>query len=99
VVDEQPALPSDPTARGAPHGGVVRRSGIALVHRGEVILAAAGSEAQVDVLAADARTTIQYTLPVEVELVGGLSPREREELIQEALRRLRRSIETRFGEA
>lgn len=87
--DEQP----DDFLAGRRRGGQVRRTGIALVHRGEFILPAPGSEAEIQQLEEDARTTINYHLPVEVEIVGALDEEQREEIVQEALRRLRRAIE------
>ena len=85
----------EPTEPAEVHGGVVRRSGIALVHEGEVILAAPGSEAEVERAEQDARMTIVYRLPVEIEVIGRLEPAVREDIIQEALRRLRRAIQAR----
>jgi hypothetical protein len=46
----------------------VARTGIALVHQGEVVLPAAGSEAQAEQAAGDSRATVQYFFPVEVEV-------------------------------
>lgn len=48
----------------------VLETGIALVHEGELILPAAGSEAQAAVAADDARAVIQYHFPVEIEVIG-----------------------------
>jgi len=74
-------------------GGVVRDTGFALVHRGELILPAPGSEAVVEALQHDQRTTINYRFDVEVEYVGSLGDARQEEIINETLRRLRRAIE------
>ena len=38
---------------------------------------------------------ITYRLPVEIEVVGRLDPAVREDIVQEALRRLRRAIQGR----
>ena len=46
----------------------VRETGIALVHQGELVLPAAGSEAQADRVIDDARATVQYYFPVEIEV-------------------------------
>jgi hypothetical protein len=46
----------------------VERTGIALVHEGERILPAAGSEAAL----ADGGQAVSYHFPVEVEIVGEL---------------------------
>lgn len=53
-------------------GGRVERTGIALVHEGEYIMPAPGSEAQIarDSLADGA--VINYYFPVEIEVVGTL---------------------------
>lgn len=55
----------DITAGGAAR---VRETGIALVHQGELVLPAAGSEAQADQVIDDARATVQYYFPVEIEV-------------------------------
>ena len=47
----------------------VRRTGIALVHAGELVLPAAGSEAQAEAAGEADRTTIHYHFPVEIEVV------------------------------
>ena len=49
----------------------VLETGIALVHEGELVLPAAGSEAQAEVVADDARAVIQYHFPVEIEVWAG----------------------------
>ncbi len=48
----------------------ILETGIALVHEGEVVLPAAGSEAQAEFVADDARTVIHYHFPVEIEVRG-----------------------------
>ncbi len=61
----------------------IERTGIALVHEGEWIVPAPGSAAE---LRADARApaprgqVVNYHFPVEVELVGELSERQRRAL-------------------
>ncbi|MBD0708192.1 MULTISPECIES: hypothetical protein [unclassified Streptomyces] len=52
-------------------GGRVDRSGIALVHEGEYIVPAAGSEALVS-RGDGPGTVVHYHFPVEVEVVGAL---------------------------
>jgi hypothetical protein len=54
-------------------GGAKRvlATGIALLHQGELILPAAGSEAQAERVAADAGADIHYYFPVEIEVRGG----------------------------
>ena len=49
----------------------VLETGIALVHEGELVLPAAGSEAQAELVADDARAVIHYHFPVEIEVRGG----------------------------
>jgi hypothetical protein len=46
----------------------VLETGIALVHEGELVLPAAGSEAQAEVVADDARAVVHYHFPVEIEV-------------------------------
>jgi hypothetical protein len=66
----------------------VRRTGIALVHRGEVILPAAGSEAQAETAMDDARTTVQYLFPVEIEVRVGGEAMDIDDLVEHAMNRL-----------
>jgi hypothetical protein len=54
---------------GGPPGDRVERTGIALVHEGEYIVPAAGSEARLTP-AADSGPVVNYWFPVEIELVG-----------------------------
>jgi hypothetical protein len=46
----------------------VLETGIALVHEGEVVLPAAGSAAQAELVADDAHAVIHYHFPVEIEI-------------------------------
>ncbi|UPJ53431.1 hypothetical protein IVB30_20205 [Bradyrhizobium sp. 200] len=59
-------------------GGVVDRTGIALVHQGEYILPAPGSEAIITPSgeAAGAGPVINYFFPIEIEVVGVLDERQ-----------------------
>jgi len=54
-------------------GGAKRvlSTGIALLHEGEIVLPAAGSEAQAERVAADGSADIHYHFPVEIEVRGG----------------------------
>lgn len=61
-------------------GGRVKETGIALVHEGEYILPAPGSEAEIEPAAASAGTVVNYYFPVEVVVVGALSDDDRAEL-------------------
>jgi hypothetical protein len=76
-----------PTSRGRSSGREVERTGLALVHAGEVIVPAPGSEAELD--SADA-AHLELCFPVEVEIreVSTAS----ESLIAEVLQRLSRAI-------
>ena len=55
-------------------GGLVERTGVALVHEGEYILPAPGSEAVLSPASEGlAGQVINYYFPIEVEVVGALS--------------------------
>jgi hypothetical protein len=58
-------------------GGYVRETGIALVHEGEYIMPASGSEAEIESVAMD-NQVINYYFPVEIVVVGTLPEEERE---------------------
>jgi hypothetical protein len=58
-------------------GGYVRETGIALVHEGEYIIPAAGSEAKIDAVS-QGNQVINYYFPVEIVIVGSLPQEERE---------------------
>ena len=57
----------------------VKRTGIALVHAGELVLPAAGSAAQAEAVIQSDRTTVHYHFPVEIEVVetGGAVDHDR----------------------
>lgn len=58
-----------PGPEAAPRGGVrVRNTGIALVHAGELVLPAPGSEAELEPAAADPRAVVEYHFPVVIEV-------------------------------
>jgi hypothetical protein len=57
--------------RGFDAGGRVERTGIALVHEGEYVLPAVGSEALI-APADGTGTTVTYHFPIEIEVVGTL---------------------------
>ena len=75
----------------------VTRTGIALVHEGELVLPAAGSEADAVQVGADARTTIHYHFPVEVEVVAGNRTLDPQQIADLALERLARSVRAKRG--
>ena len=54
-------------------GGRVERTGIALVHEGEYIMPAPGSEAQINRAAQRDDLVINYYFPVEIEVIGTLT--------------------------
>ena len=58
-------------------GGRVRETGIALVHEGEYIMPAAGSEALIEPAALGSPATVNYYFPVEIVIAGSLSEEER----------------------
>ncbi len=76
------------------HAARVERTGIALVHEGELILPAAGSEAQARQVAEDAQSVIHYHFPVEIEVRAGSEPVDVEEIVQTTLRRLTQGLES-----
>jgi hypothetical protein len=74
-------------------GTQVTRTGIALVHAGEVILPAPGSEAEGEQLLADARTIVQYYFPVEIEVRAAPDPVDPDEIVERALQALAGALE------
>ena len=70
----------------------VLETGIALVHRGELVLPAAGSEAQAEVAAADARAIIEYHFPVEIEIRGGAPPVDVDKIARQVYERIARRL-------
>jgi hypothetical protein len=70
----------------------VTRTGIALVHEGEIVLPAAGSEAQAAQVGEDARASIHYYFPVEIEVVAGGQTIDPHHIADIALERLARSV-------
>jgi hypothetical protein len=58
-------------------GGFVRETGLAIVHEGEYIMPAPGSEAAIDSGPSTTAGVVNYYFPVEVVLVGGLPEEER----------------------
>ncbi|MCM2424865.1 hypothetical protein [Streptomyces sp. RKAG337] len=76
-----------------PLGGWVRRSGIALVRRDEMVVPFEGSEAEIVLAEQDSRRDIHVHLPVTVEIAGGPDPREMHAAVDEALRRVRHAMD------
>jgi hypothetical protein len=63
------------------NGGRVRQTGLALVHEGEFIMPAPGSEAEIEPAEMGDQRVINYHFPVEIVIVGSL-PEEERELIE-----------------
>jgi len=59
-------------------GGRVDETGIALVHKGEYIVPALGSEAEIEPVEMTSQGVINYYFPVEIVIVGSLPEEERE---------------------
>ena len=72
----------------------VRRTGIALVHEGELVLPAAGSEAQAERVIEDSRSVVSYYFPVEIEVRAAPDPVDAEEIIQQVFSRLTQGLES-----
>ncbi|HET8922552.1 MAG TPA: hypothetical protein VFN26_06100 [Candidatus Acidoferrum sp.] len=80
-------------------GGVSRaarvtETGIALVHRGELILPAAGSEAQAETVSDDVRSVIHYHFPVEIEVKAAPDAVHPDVIVERTLLRLARGIKS-----
>ncbi len=75
-------------------GGAARitRTGLALVHEGEIVFPAAGSEAQAAQVGDDARASIHFYFPVEIEIVAGGRAIDPHQIADLALERLARSV-------
>lgn len=80
---------------GRPGGSAarIRRTGLALVHEGELVLPAAGSEAQAERVADDARAVIHYHFPVEIEVRAGGAQIDESRIADLALTRLAESLD------
>lgn len=59
-------------------GGYVRETGLALVHEGEYIMPAPGSEAVIEPTDTNDQRVINYYFPVEIVIVGSLPEEEKE---------------------
>jgi hypothetical protein len=60
------------TVPGFAAGGRVERTGIALVHEGEYIMPAPGSEAVIAPADGQAGQVVNYYFPIEIEVIGAL---------------------------
>ena len=54
-------------------GGFVKETGLAVVHEGEYIMPAPGSEAAIEPAQMMTQEVVNYHFPIEVVVVGGLS--------------------------
>lgn len=70
----------------------VARTGLALVHEGELILPASGSEAGLEPAAGDARSELRFVFPVEIEVRGGHEPVDVDAIADATLRRLAQGL-------
>jgi len=73
----------------APGSQIVERTGLALVHEGERIVAAPGSAAE---LVATSAQVVNYYFPVEVEVIGVGTAEALAERIYDALQRELRAL-------
>jgi hypothetical protein len=71
----------------------IRRTGLALVHEGELVLPAAGSEAAAELVARDDRVTVNYYFPVEIEVSAAGEPADPRPAVEHALRSFARGID------
>jgi hypothetical protein len=71
----------------------VERTGIALVHEGELIVPAAGSEAFLEQVTADQATVVQYHVPVEIEVRAAGEPVDPDDVVAMALDSLTAGLE------
>lgn len=74
-------------------GGIVRETGIALVHEGEWIVPAPGSEARLEPADLAAGPALEVRFPVEVVVAGALSEAEREAIEQRIFGALTEALE------
>ena len=72
----------------------VERLGLALVHEGEIVLPAAGSEAAATMVARDDRVVVNYFFPVEIEVRGAAEPIDPREIVADALGSLARGVDS-----
>jgi hypothetical protein len=78
-------------------GGRVERTGIALVHEGEYVVPAAGSEAVFSPGAAGAPDRMVWSFPVEVEVVGELSDTQLDAVARHVFDELDEALHRRGG--
>ena len=71
----------------------VRRTGLAVVHEGEWVIAARGSEAEFDGSGMSEQAVINYHFPVEIEVIAAGAAVDQEQLVDLALGRLAQYLE------
>lgn len=76
---------TEPDSGRTPSGTRVTKTGIALVHEGEVILPAEGSEAEGELVVDDSRTVVRYVFPVEIEVCSTPAELDVDALVDEVL--------------
>jgi hypothetical protein len=96
--DQHAGNPADATVEavrgaGTVQGMRVRQTGIALVHEGEYIVPAPGSEAELEPAAVAGAEATNYYFPIELVVVGSLPEEEREALEERIWERLSDALE------
>jgi hypothetical protein len=76
-------------------GARILNTGLALVHKGELVLPAAGTEAQAETVLADGSAAIIYYFPVEVEVRYAADPPDPEQAAEKTLWRTIHSFQNR----
>jgi hypothetical protein len=71
----------------------IMRTGIALVHEGELVLPAAGSAVEAEQVAEDARTVVHYHFPVEIEVLSAGGTIDVDAIVDRTLSRLAEGLE------
>ena len=77
------------------NGVRILNTGLALVHKGELVFPAAGTEAQAETVLADNATTISYYFPVEIEVRSAVDPPDPEQAAEKTLWRTIYSFQNR----
>jgi hypothetical protein len=80
---------------GREQGARVERSGIALVHEGEYIAPAPSGQAVVTPWAAATERAVNYSFPVEIEVVGDLTEAQRDALATYVFDELAAALDSR----
>lgn len=77
-------------------GGRVERTGIALVHEGEYIMPAPGSEALIGAGTPAGGQIIHYHFPVEIEIIGELGESQIRRVADQLYRELNDAIDSKI---